>query len=139
MFWKSKIKSRKGNKQQICKWNNIKKGSTRPIFYYAKKTTVKFPNNNEAAEIPKITKISFGNYLIDTWYIAPYTEECNRNVILYICEYCMRYIKSSFIAKRYQRNVQPSIHQEMKFTVMTKYPYLKLVVERIRCIIRICV
>ncbi|KAG1138699.1 hypothetical protein G6F37_011685 [Rhizopus arrhizus] len=69
-----------------------------------KKTTVKLPNNNnETAEIPKITKISFGNYLIDTWYIAPYPEEYSQNDVLYICEYCMKYMKSSFIAKRHQK------------------------------------
>lgn len=56
----------------------------------------------EIVEIPpKITKISFNNYIIDTWYVAPYPEEYSQNSTLYICEYCMKYMKSQFIADRH--------------------------------------
>ncbi|KAG0735647.1 hypothetical protein G6F16_008324 [Rhizopus arrhizus] len=63
------------------------------------------PEKNIATqqELSKISKISFGNYLIDTWYIAPYPEEYNQNDILYICEHCMKYMRSSFITKRHQK------------------------------------
>ncbi|OAD08665.1 hypothetical protein MUCCIDRAFT_136821, partial [Mucor lusitanicus CBS 277.49] len=49
-----------------------------------------------------IRQISFNDYLIDTWYVAPYPEEYSQNSTLYICEYCMKYMKSSFIANRHQ-------------------------------------
>ncbi|GAN09910.1 hypothetical protein MAM1_0302c09443 [Mucor ambiguus] len=53
-------------------------------------------------DVPKIRRISFNDYLIDTWYVAPYPEEYSQNSTLYICEYCMKYMKSSFIANRHQ-------------------------------------
>ncbi|KAK4521856.1 uncharacterized protein ATC70_004394 [Mucor velutinosus] len=53
-------------------------------------------------DVPKIRHISFNDYLIDTWYVAPYPEEYSQNSTLYICEYCMKYMKSSFIANRHQ-------------------------------------
>ncbi|CAO3664009.1 unnamed protein product [Rhizopus microsporus] len=66
-----------------------------------KKSPVK-PANSDT-EIPKITTISFGRYMIDTWYIAPYPEEYAQSYILYICEYCMKYMKSSFVAGRHKK------------------------------------
>lgn len=53
-------------------------------------------------DVPKIRRISFNNFLIDTWYVAPYPEEYSQNSTLYICEFCMKYMKSSFIANRHQ-------------------------------------
>lgn len=53
-------------------------------------------------EIPKITQIAFNHYLIDTWYVAPYPEEYSQNPTLYICEFCMKYMKSQYIADRHQ-------------------------------------
>lgn len=52
--------------------------------------------------IPKISKIAFSHYLIDTWYVAPYPEEYSQSSTLYICEFCMKYMKSLFIFKRHQ-------------------------------------
>ncbi|KAI7888995.1 acyl-CoA N-acyltransferase [Mucor mucedo] len=53
-------------------------------------------------EIPKITQIAFNHYLIDTWYVAPYPEEYSQNPTLYICEFCMKYMKSQYISDRHQ-------------------------------------
>lgn len=53
-------------------------------------------------EIPKITHIAFNQHLIETWYVAPYPEEYSQNSTLFICEYCMKYMKSQFIADRHQ-------------------------------------
>ncbi|KAF7732573.1 hypothetical protein EC973_003320 [Apophysomyces ossiformis] len=55
-----------------------------------------------ALEVPKIKKIRFGDHFIDTWYVAPYPEEYSRHPILYICEYCMKYMKSSYVAGRHK-------------------------------------
>ncbi|KAI9275817.1 acyl-CoA N-acyltransferase [Phascolomyces articulosus] len=51
---------------------------------------------------PKIDKIQFGNYLIDTWYVAPYPAEYSQYPILYFCEYCLKYMNSSFVAGRHK-------------------------------------
>ncbi|KAI8374081.1 acyl-CoA N-acyltransferase [Choanephora cucurbitarum] len=53
-------------------------------------------------DVPKIKQILFNNYLIDTWYVAPYPEEYSQSSTLYICEFCMKYMKSSFVADRHK-------------------------------------
>lgn len=53
-------------------------------------------------DVPKICRIMFNDYLIDTWYVAPYPEEYSQNPTLYICEFCMKYMKSHFIAGRHR-------------------------------------
>jgi hypothetical protein len=52
----------------------------------------------------KISVIRFGIYDIDTWYSAPYPEEYSRvpDGRLWLCEYCLKYMKSGFIAERHQ-------------------------------------
>ncbi|SAL99257.1 hypothetical protein [Absidia glauca] len=55
-------------------------------------------------DLPKISRIRFGDYLIDTWYVAPYPEEYSQQPILYICEYCMKYMKSKYVAGRHKIN-----------------------------------
>ncbi|KAI7848431.1 acyl-CoA N-acyltransferase [Circinella umbellata] len=49
-----------------------------------------------------IQKVHIGPYLIDVWYLAPYPEEYSHLQILYICEFCLQYMKSSFVAKRHK-------------------------------------
>ncbi|PNS16414.1 hypothetical protein CAC42_148 [Sphaceloma murrayae] len=50
----------------------------------------------------KIKCINFGNYEIDTWHAAPYPEEYSRNKVLYICEFCLKYMSSDFVAWRHK-------------------------------------
>lgn len=49
-----------------------------------------------------IRKIQIGFYIIDVWYLAPYPEEYSRLDVLYICEFCLKYMKSHYIAKRHK-------------------------------------
>ncbi|KAJ9295728.1 hypothetical protein DTO271G3_5751 [Paecilomyces variotii] len=50
----------------------------------------------------KIKCINFGGYEIETWYAAPYPEEYSRNRVLYICEFCLKYMNSDFVAWRHK-------------------------------------
>lgn len=50
----------------------------------------------------KIKCISFGRCEIDTWHAAPYPEEYSRNRVLYICEFCLKYMNSDFVAWRHK-------------------------------------
>ncbi|KAF4555016.1 Histone acetyltransferase mst2-like protein [Elsinoe fawcettii] len=50
----------------------------------------------------KIKCINFGNHEIDTWHAAPYPEEYSRNKVLYICEFCLKYMSSDFVAWRHK-------------------------------------
>ena len=42
-----------------------------------------------------------GRYEMDTWYTAPYPEEYSRLPKIYICEYCLKYMKTATIARRH--------------------------------------
>lgn len=52
----------------------------------------------------KINKIRFGVYDIDTWYQAPYPEEYAQvpDGRLWLCEFCLKYMKSGFVAGRHR-------------------------------------
>ncbi|ORZ20717.1 acyl-CoA N-acyltransferase [Absidia repens] len=61
-------------------------------------------NNNSLSPIalPKINKIHFGNSLIDTWFMSPYPQEYSQRSILYICEFCLKYMSNLFVAERHK-------------------------------------
>lgn len=50
----------------------------------------------------KIQSINFGGFEIDTWHAAPYPEEYSRNRVLYICEFCLKYMASQYVAWRHK-------------------------------------
>ncbi|KAF3129466.1 hypothetical protein TWF569_007104 [Orbilia oligospora] len=49
-----------------------------------------------------IKSVHFGNHQIDTWYAAPYPEEYSRNRILFLCEFCLKYMNSEFVQWRHR-------------------------------------
>ncbi|KAG2175638.1 hypothetical protein INT43_001285, partial [Umbelopsis isabellina] len=65
-------------------------------------TSAHRPHHASDHEEQKIHQIRMGDYLIDTWYNAPYPEEYSKRPILYICEFCLKYIKSDYTAKRHR-------------------------------------
>ncbi|WVR09292.1 hypothetical protein IAU60_006357 [Kwoniella sp. DSM 27419] len=52
----------------------------------------------------KIKMIRFGQYEIDTWYSAPYPEEYAQvpDGKLWLCEFCLKYMKSGFVNDRHR-------------------------------------
>ncbi|XP_067333130.1 histone acetyltransferase KAT7-like isoform X6 [Channa argus] len=48
-----------------------------------------------------IKTIVFGRYELDTWYHSPYPEEYVRLGRLYMCEFCLKYMKSQTILRRH--------------------------------------
>lgn len=48
-----------------------------------------------------IKNILFGRYELDTWYHSPYPEEYARLGRLYVCEFCLKYMKSQTILRRH--------------------------------------
>ncbi|XP_062841019.1 histone acetyltransferase KAT7a isoform X1 [Trichomycterus rosablanca] len=48
-----------------------------------------------------IKTILFGCYELDTWYHSPYPEEYARLGRLYMCEFCLKYMKSQTILRRH--------------------------------------
>ncbi|KAI9806613.1 MAG: hypothetical protein M1825_006070 [Sarcosagium campestre] len=55
-----------------------------------------------AGPASKIQCINFGGFEVDTWYAAPYPEEYSRNRVLYICEFCLKYMNSDYVAWRHK-------------------------------------
>ncbi|PKS07846.1 hypothetical protein jhhlp_006454 [Lomentospora prolificans] len=62
-----------------------------------------------AGPASQIECIEFGGWEIDTWYAAPYPEEYSRNRVLYICEFCLKYMNSDYVAWRHKLKC-PSKH-----------------------------
>lgn len=56
----------------------------------------------QASQASKIKCINFGHFEIDTWHAAPYPEEYSRNKHLYICEFCLKYMSSDYVAWRHK-------------------------------------
>ncbi|OAQ99725.1 hypothetical protein LLEC1_05995 [Akanthomyces lecanii] len=56
--------------------------------------------NSEQAS--QIECIEFGGWEIETWYAAPYPAEYSRNRVLYICEFCLKYMNSDYVAWRHK-------------------------------------
>ncbi|KAF6032756.1 KAT7 [Bugula neritina] len=49
----------------------------------------------------KIKQIVIGRFELDTWYSSPYPEEYARLCKLYLCEFCLKYMKTPTIARRH--------------------------------------
>ena len=56
-----------------------------------------------------IKTIAFGRYELDTWYQSPYPEEYARLGRLYMCEFCLKYMKSQTILRRHMVSC-PKVH-----------------------------
>ncbi|CAG5132011.1 unnamed protein product [Candidula unifasciata] len=48
-----------------------------------------------------INLIEFGRWQIKPWYFSPYPQELTSLPILYICEYCLKYLKSAKCLERH--------------------------------------
>ena len=66
-------------------------------------TTAALEKEHEAlTKVKYIDKIQIGKYEIDTWYFSPYPEEYGKQSKLFICEYCLKYMR---LEKSYQRHL----------------------------------
>ncbi|KAL2911751.1 Histone acetyltransferase [Polyrhizophydium stewartii] len=52
--------------------------------------------------LPRIPLIRIGKWQISTWYAAPYPEEYNVLPTLFLCEFCLKYMKSDFTLERHK-------------------------------------
>lgn len=57
-------------------------------------TTAALEREHEAiTKVKYIDRIQFGKYEIEAWYFSPYPEDYGKQPKLYICEYCLKYMK----------------------------------------------
>jgi hypothetical protein len=68
-----------------------------------------YRNGMMANGAEKIKTIRFGPFDIDTWYSAPYPEEYQHvpDGRLWLCEFCLKYMKSGFVAGRHRVSYHP--------------------------------
>ncbi|XP_006791202.1 histone acetyltransferase KAT6B isoform X2 [Neolamprologus brichardi] len=57
--------------------------------------------NTDSVRCPAV--IEFGKYEIQTWYSSPYPPEYSRLQKLYICEFCLKYMRSKNILQRHTK------------------------------------
>ena len=63
-------------------------------------SSLKGSSSNPNARSPPM--IRFGKYEIRTWYSSPYPQEYAMQPMLYLCEFCLKYMKSQSILKRHR-------------------------------------
>jgi len=57
-------------------------------------TSVALEEEHEAlTKVKYIDRVQIGRYEIDTWYFSPYPEEYGKQAKLWICEYCLKYMR----------------------------------------------
>ncbi|XP_043211778.1 histone acetyltransferase KAT8-like isoform X2 [Amphibalanus amphitrite] len=57
-------------------------------------TTAALEKEHETiTKVKYIDRVQIGRYEIDTWYFSPYPDEYMKQPKLYICEYCLKYMK----------------------------------------------
>ncbi|XP_034563142.1 histone acetyltransferase KAT6B isoform X2 [Notolabrus celidotus] len=57
--------------------------------------------NTDSMRCPAV--IEFGKYEIQTWYSSPYPPEYSRLQKLYLCEFCLKYMRSKNILQRHTK------------------------------------
>uniref|UniRef100_A0AAQ5ZQC1 histone acetyltransferase n=1 Tax=Amphiprion ocellaris TaxID=80972 RepID=A0AAQ5ZQC1_AMPOC len=57
--------------------------------------------NTDSIRCPAV--IEFGKYEIQTWYSSPYPPEYSRLQKLYLCEFCLKYMRSKNILQRHTK------------------------------------
>lgn len=58
--------------------------------------------HDEISKVKNINTIEFGKYMIETWYYSPYPEEHSKCSKLYICEFCLKYMKKKTTLMRHK-------------------------------------
>ena len=66
------------------------------------KLTAKEKMMEEVSRVKNIQQIQLGQYVIDTWYFSPYPEEFANTERLYICDYCLKYMKAESTLLRHK-------------------------------------
>jgi histone acetyltransferase SAS3 len=103
-------------------------------------------SSKQAATASKIKCVNFGGWEIDTWHAAPYPEEYSKNRVLYICEFCLKYMNSDYVAWRHKvrtpmllpqatlthrsSNVRRSTLQAMRYIATANTPSSRSTVAR---------
>jgi histone acetyltransferase MYST1 len=59
-------------------------------------------HHDDITKVKNINAIEFGKYMIETWYYSPYPEEHSKCSKLYVCEFCLKYMKKKTTLLRHK-------------------------------------
>ena len=62
--------------------------------------------HEEITKVKNIETIELGRYEIDAWYFSPYPEEFSHCKKLYLCEFCLKYMKKKKTLQRHKLKCQ---------------------------------
>jgi histone acetyltransferase MYST1 len=88
--WKGKITKRKY--EEMADMNREEKESTLAALE---------KEHEEITKVKNIQSIVLGKFDIETWYFSPYPEEYCREEKLFVCEYCLKYMKKEKTLRRH--------------------------------------
>ncbi|KAM4530466.1 histone acetyltransferase KAT8 [Odontesthes bonariensis] len=70
-------------------------------------TTAALEKEHEAiTKVKYVDKIQIGNFEIDAWYFSPFPEDYGKQPKLWICEYCLKYMKYEKTFRHHLSNCQ---------------------------------
>ena len=58
--------------------------------------------HDEITKVKNVNVIELGQHEIDTWYFSPYPDEFAKCDKLYMCEFCLKYMKSERTLQRHK-------------------------------------
>lgn len=65
-------------------------------------TTAALEKEHEAiTKVKYIDTLRIGKFEVDTWYFSPYPDEYGKVKTLYVCEYCLKYMKFESTYRRH--------------------------------------
>lgn len=59
--------------------------------------------HEEATKVKNIAKIVMGSWEVEAWYYSPYPEEYSNESTLYVCDYCLCYMRKAKTLKQHKR------------------------------------
>eukprot|EP00741_Cyanophora_paradoxa_P011002 tig00020553_g10634.t1 len=62
--------------------------------------------HEEATRVKNISRIEFGRHLIETWYYSPFPGDFEKCDIVYVCEYCLKFLKRREQLVRHMKKCQ---------------------------------
>merc|ERR1719510_1464003 len=82
-------------------------------------TTAALEKEHEAlTKVKYIDRIQIGKYEIDTWYFSPYPDEYGKQPKLWICQFCLKYMR---IEKTYREHIKKCpAHQPPGYEIYRK-------------------
>jgi len=73
-------------------------------------TTAALEKEHEAlTKVKYIDKVQIGKYEIDTWYFSPFPEEYGKQPKVWVCEYCLKYMR---LEKTYRYHLSECVQRQ---------------------------